>query len=455
MTSHNNNKKRDLPEDSSWRKQDFERPSEEYLDVNSQETVFSSREAFPSEDSSLLNLPMSVPFARPSLYPSEETPLCVETVLRGEIFEGVPVSELTKKYSDLTASKDLNFSEHIQLERLLGEGGQGMVFFSRRQGMDGFNVPVAFKFFSPSPFSSEEKYILSMENHAKVATIVNQIQQENLLNVYNWRQLDGIRVMEMEWVDGFDLQQLMTYHMYDWLQSNLGSKDFDILKNVVVTEGKTRPRLKSGIVIKIIRDCLMALTSLHDNKIVHSDIKCSNIMLKRTGNAKIIDFGGAYITNEKFLPEAYTPAYAAPELIDPHGNGWGTAQSDLASLGYVMIELLAGCSLFADVPQDGQYINNLLMAKRNLIHRLPGILPHDVLQDKLLVDFCKKLIEPDMSKRFETARDAILSMGGLAEVQRQLIRGGMVSEFDFDICGWIRSLENWVPPRKKFRKPKL
>ncbi len=47
-----------------------------------------------------------------------------------------------------------------------------------------------------------------------------------------------------------------------------------------------QPRIKAGIAVNIVRECLAALAALHRDGIVHGDIKPSNIMLKRTGNAE-------------------------------------------------------------------------------------------------------------------------------------------------------------------------
>ncbi len=377
------------------------------------------------------------------VFRQEDTPHCAETVRRGEPFQGTPTDLLDEEYTRLMSCRKLAFSEDLTLQRMLGVGGQGAVYLSYRMGVDHFRVPVAFKFFSPSPFKSVERYLSSMTHHAKVAAIVNEIQQENLVNVHNWREVNGIRVMEMEWVDGYDLQELLTYDMYDWLFEHATPKLWGTLTDVVFTRGRTRPRLKSGIVIKIIRDCLNALHALHEHEIIHSDIKCSNIMLKRTGSAKIIDIGGAFLVTDFYSPESFTLSYAAPELLDPQGAGGVSVQSDLASLGYVMIELLAGCHLFSEVPQGAGRVTGLVQAKKTLIHRLGEILPPDVLENDKLVNFCRKLIHPNLAVRFRKASDAILNMDGLAELHRQLIRGNLASEFDFDIRSWINALDAW------------
>ena len=97
--------------------------------------------------------------------------------------------------------------------------------------------------------------------------------------------------------------------------------------------------------VAIIRECLAGLAALHREEIVHGDIKPSNIMVKRTGNAKIIDIGSALDLNNMPQQKTCTPQYAAPEMLDREEV---TPRSDLASVGYVLVELLAGRPLFAE-----------------------------------------------------------------------------------------------------------
>src|SRR5207248_3055954 len=94
------------------------------------------------------------------------------------------------------------------------------------------------------------------------------------------------------------------------------------------TAGNGRTRLKAGIAVAIMRECLAGLAALHRQEIVHGDIKPSNIMVKRTGNAKIIDIGSALDLNDKPQQKTCTPQYAAPEMLDREEI---TPRSDLAS----------------------------------------------------------------------------------------------------------------------------
>ena len=125
-----------------------------------------------------------------------------------------------------------------------------------------------------------------------------QIQQDNLLDVHNFVERNRIRIMEMEWVDGYDLSRLLTREMLERTRERVSNRRWDYLNNVIVTAGPMQPRLKPGIAIAVVRECLAGLAALHREGIVHGDIKPSNIMLKRTGNAKIVDIGSAFeLTN--------------------------------------------------------------------------------------------------------------------------------------------------------------
>ena len=176
----------------------------------------------------------------------------------------------------------------------MGSGGQGVVYLTERRGTDNFTLPVALKIFSPERYEDERGYDEAMGRMAQVAARVAQIQQDNLLDVHNWVDRSRIRMMEMEWVDGYDLARLLTRKMIERLESRVSTKRWNYINQVIVTAGPMQPRLKPGIAIAIVRDCLAALAALHREGIVHGDLKPSNIMLKRTGNAKIVDLGSAF-----------------------------------------------------------------------------------------------------------------------------------------------------------------
>ncbi len=275
----------------------------------------------------------------------------------------------------------------------------------------------------------------AMSRIAQVSAKVAQIQQDNLLDVHNWVDRNRIRLMEMEWIDGYDLSRLLTRKMLEWVHARVSERRWRYINEVIVTTGPVQPRLKPGIAIAIIRDCLAALAALHREGIVHGDLKPANIMLKRIGNAKIVDIGSAFELDNVPARRTCTPAYAAPEVLE---GGECSPRSDLASLGYVLVEMLAGVPPF----EGRTSYNELLEAKRFLAQRLPHLLPEEVVCNELLMNFCRGLIAPDPMRRFPSAEDADLRMEGAAGFHRQLILGGLASEYENEIRLWLEELHD-------------
>jgi serine/threonine-protein kinase len=344
------------------------------------------------------------------------------------------VNELLHHYVKMVQKQKLGWTEHLRLKRVLGKGGQGIVYLSERRGADNFTLPVALKFFSPERFPDERSYRESMERMAAISSRVALIQHDNLLDVQNFIERDRIRVLEMEWVDGYDLDSLLAPEMLERAKSKVGQKRWDYINNVIATAGHGRIRLKPGMAVSIIRECLAGLAALHREEIVHGDIKPSNIMVKRTGNAKIIDIGSALNLNDMPQLKTCTPQYAAPEMLDREEV---TPRSDLASVGYVLVELLAGRPLFSEI-RDYQ---TLLEKKRTLPQWLHKILPPEVRHSELLMTICRRLTSPDPILRFATAEQADTGSEGLAEFQRTLVRGDLASEYENELRVWLEELD--------------
>jgi eukaryotic-like serine/threonine-protein kinase len=155
--------------------------------------------------------------------------------------------------------------------------------------------------------------------------------------------------------------------------------------------------------------------------------------LKRTGHAKLIDMGSAFDFTNPPRDRDCTPIYAAPEVLE---NNDSSPRSDLASAGYVLVELLSGQNPF---PSDLNF-RELLEAKRELPQRLDQVLPDEVLRNELLMNFLRGLIAPDPNRRFPSAEAAELVDQGAAAFQRQLVIGNMATEYDNDIRVWLEEL---------------
>src|SRR3990170_7845289 len=158
-------------------------------------------------------------------------------------------NQLYQQYQRLIDREKLGWTEHLRLRRLLGTGGQGVVYLSERRGSDQFTLPVALKFFSPERYEDEREYNEAMQRMAHISSRVAQIQHDNLLDVQNFIERDRIRVLEMEWVDGYDLDILLAPSMLARARQRVKKSRWEYINNVIATAGPVRTRLKPGIAV--------------------------------------------------------------------------------------------------------------------------------------------------------------------------------------------------------------
>ncbi|KAH8343007.1 hypothetical protein KR059_003490, partial [Drosophila kikkawai] len=105
-------------------------------------------------------------------------------------------------------------------------------------------------------------------------------------------------------------------------------------------------RMEESVLGKIAMSVVSALHYLHAQlKVIHRDVKPSNILINRAGQVKICDFGisGYLVDSIAKTIDAGCKPYMAPERIDPQGNpAQYDIRSDVWSLGISMIEMATG-----------------------------------------------------------------------------------------------------------------
>ena len=129
--------------------------------------------------------------------------------------------ELLARYTEILGSGRLSWTEYHTLSRRLGAGGQGVVYLTTRRGAGEFKLPVALKIFSPERYETESLYLEAMDRIASVAVRVAQIQHDNLLDVQNFVEQRRIRIMEMEWIDGYDLSRLLAPELLEQTRASV------------------------------------------------------------------------------------------------------------------------------------------------------------------------------------------------------------------------------------------
>lgn len=92
--------------------------------------------------------------------------------------------------------------------------------------------------------------------------------------------------------------------------------------------------------LRLVAQLCRALEYIHQNDIIHLDLKPSNVLVTTDGQVKLTDFGLAHCSRSQgLLKAAGTPSYMSPEVISgqmPDGR------SDLYSLGVLLYQIFAG-----------------------------------------------------------------------------------------------------------------
>ncbi|KAF2547546.1 hypothetical protein F2Q70_00020982 [Brassica cretica] len=102
--------------------------------------------------------------------------------------------------------------------------------------------------------------------------------------------------------------------------------------------------LPDPVISTLANRILQGLRHLQEMRIVHGDIKPSNLLINKKGEVKIADFGASRIVTRGDYGSSGTCAYMSPERVDP--DKWGFEEvvfaRDVWSLGAVVLECYLG-----------------------------------------------------------------------------------------------------------------
>jgi NIMA (never in mitosis gene a)-related kinase len=154
---------------------------------------------------------------------------------------------------------------------------------------------------------------------------------------------------------------------YDWLVHWLDGGD---LNQEIKSKQKKNQRIPEDDVLDYLVQICLGLKHIHDQRILHRDLKASNIFICRKENRfslKIGDFGIARELSDRtrlVQTRIGTPYYLSPEIIE--GRCYD-AKSDMWALGCLLYELCCLKHAFS-----GEGINQLAL---NIAHSQPAPLP--------------------------------------------------------------------------------
>jgi Tol biopolymer transport system component/predicted Ser/Thr protein kinase len=270
-----------------------------------------------------------------------------------------------------------------RIEGPIGAGGMGVVYKALDTKL---NRPVAIKVLSDAFANVTSRRRFQLE-----ARMASSLNHPHIVAIYDVGEFAGRQYLVTEFIDGVTLHEWAraeTRHWHEVLELLIGVAD--------------------------------ALAIAHAAGILHRDVKPSNILVAKSGYAKLADFGLAKFQDpsDRGAPKAFdgltrpgmiigSVAYMSPEQASARPLD---ARSDIFSFGAVLYELLAGKPPFRGETD---------LAVLDAIARAAP----DPLSDRIpspLRSIVEKALEKDVVQRYQSIRDVIRDLKGVIHASRQL-----------------------------------
>lgn len=228
-------------------------------------------------------------------------------------------------------------------ENVIGEGGYGIVY----HGVLEDKTQVAVKNLLNNRGQAEKEFKVEVE-------AIGRVRHKNLVRLLGYCAEGAHRMLVYEYVNSGNLEQ--------WLHGDVGPRSpltWEIRINIILGTAKGLSYLHEGL----------------EPKVVHRDVKSSNILLDRQWNPKVSDFGLAkllgsersYITTRVMG----TFGYVAPEYAS---TGMLNERSDVYSFGILIMEIITGRNP-VDYSRPPEEVNLVDWLKRMVSNRNPeGVL---------------------------------------------------------------------------------
>jgi len=308
---------------------------------------------------------------------------------QAEGFLATPAPEIAAREiaEDLGQTMSGRMINHYHVLSLLGVGGMGEVYLAEDTRL---GRKVALKLL-PQKFTQDRERVVRFQQEARAASALNH---PNILTIYDIGEFEGRHFIATEFIDGQTLRMLMN------------------------------ARVKLRAALDMATQVASALAAAHEAGIVHHDIKPENIMARRDGYIKVLDFGLAKLT-ERFSPDRTaiadsdastkevvhsdpeklmgTPRYMSPEQIRGlEADG----RSDVFSLGVMLYELVTGRA-----PFDGTTIAEVMAA---ILNQEPSPLRRYALDAPAELErIVDKALQKDCEERYQVIKDLLLDLKSL------------------------------------------
>lgn len=285
-----------------------------------------------------------------------------------------------------------------EIRSQLGTGGMGEVYLAHDTMLD---RKVALKILPPNLAEDSDR----MGRFVREAKSASALNHPNIITIHEIGEIDGLHFIATEYIEG------------------------ETLKTRLETESLS---LRSTLEIAL--QVVSALDAAHRAGIVHRDIKPDNIMVRRDGIVKVLDFGLLKLTTSD-RSEVDTEGETKMQVRTSAGVIMGTtaymspeqaraqemdARTDIWSFGCVLYEMLANQQAF-----HGETMTDVLA---NIIHQEPvSILAHRRDTPAELERIIIRTVRKNRDERYQSAKELFNDLQQLQTrllVEAEIVRSG-------------------------------
>jgi serine/threonine protein kinase len=299
--------------------------------------------------------------------------------------------------------RELILADRYRLERRLGRGGMGSVYFGHHVAL---GRPVAVKVLD----TEDHEWSWAVARFMREARLAAKVRHRNIVDVYDFGSTpDGVVYIVMEALFGRDLRAIIRHNRLNWPWTRY-----------------------------LMRQICAGVEAIHRAGVVHRDLKASNCFyVEHNRIVKVLDFGIAAIervsNDDPKRTVVGTPEYMAPEQIR---GAPADRRSDVYAGGILLCEMLTGRTPFCGRTAEQVFDLQLHAPPPSLRTLVPDLIAPPGLDAVLARALAK---EP--RKRFQSMRELATALDRLessSPLRRLFSRGNtgpfatIHQEFDED-----------------------